>query len=69
MSIFGNCGSLKLPSLLCHIAREYVIKHVILHKLIQSDFNDGRLKFFSLHSCFADFTNAEDSLPMRLIST
>ena len=40
MSIFGNCGSLKLPSLLCHIAREYVIKHVILHKLIQSDFND-----------------------------
>ena len=40
MSIFGNCGSLKLPSLLCHIARGYVIKHVILHKLIQSDFND-----------------------------
>ena len=34
---------------------------IILHKLIQSDIYDGRSKFFSFQSCFADFMNAEDS--------
>ena len=34
---------------------------IILHKLIQYDIYDGRSKFFSFQSCFADFMNAEET--------
>ena len=35
--------------------------------IIQSDFYDGRLKFFSFQSCFADFMNAEDTLRNKAV--